>query len=91
MLVSTISNAHPPRVHGVRLIASGCGNQRIAEELYITLRTAGTHVSDILTKLGASRRTEAAAIGSAVSDPGERHNRWLYLAQLSLVSARSGM
>jgi DNA-binding CsgD family transcriptional regulator len=46
----------------LRLIASGYSNQRIAEELYITQRTAGTHVSNILAKLGASGRTEAAAI-----------------------------
>jgi DNA-binding CsgD family transcriptional regulator len=46
----------------LRLIASGYSNRRIAEELYISQKTAGTHVSHILAKLGASGRTEAAAI-----------------------------
>ncbi|WP_211192843.1 helix-turn-helix transcriptional regulator [Actinoplanes sp. TBRC 11911] len=46
----------------LRLIASGYSNRRIAEELFISEKTAGTHVSHILAKLGASGRTEAAAI-----------------------------
>jgi DNA-binding CsgD family transcriptional regulator len=46
----------------LRLIASGYSNRRIAEELFISQKTAGTHVSHILAKLGASGRTEAAAI-----------------------------
>ncbi|MEV4754517.1 AAA family ATPase [Micromonospora sp. NPDC049559] len=46
----------------LRLVAAGHSNRRIAEDLYISQKTASTHVSNILTKLGASGRTEAAAI-----------------------------
>ena len=44
----------------LRLIASGKGNNDIAEELFISLRTVANHVTSILNKIGASNRTEAA-------------------------------
>jgi DNA-binding CsgD family transcriptional regulator len=44
------------------LVARGYSNRRIAEELTISQKTTSTHVSNILAKLGASGRTEAAAI-----------------------------
>ncbi len=43
------------------LLASGRTNRQIADELFITNRTAGHHVSTILSKLGVQGRTEAAA------------------------------
>jgi DNA-binding CsgD family transcriptional regulator len=43
------------------LVAEGLSNSELAERLYISPRTAGVHVSNILAKLGVSRRTEAAA------------------------------
>ncbi len=43
------------------LVAEGLSNAEVAERLYISPRTAGVHVSNILAKLGVSRRTEAAA------------------------------
>ncbi|HEX7131874.1 MAG TPA: LuxR C-terminal-related transcriptional regulator [Iamia sp.] len=43
------------------LVAEGLSNGELAERLYISPRTAGVHVSNILAKLGVSRRTEAAA------------------------------
>ncbi|QIQ02516.1 AAA family ATPase [Streptomyces liangshanensis] len=51
-----------PREQDVlRLVAAGHTNRRIAEELYISPKTASVHVSNILGKLGVSGRTEAAA------------------------------
>jgi DNA-binding NarL/FixJ family response regulator len=44
------------------LIARGMSNREIGTELFITPKTASVHVSNILGKLGASSRTEAAAI-----------------------------
>jgi len=41
-------------------VARGLPNQAIADELGITERTARTHVSNILTKLGLTSRTQAA-------------------------------
>jgi len=42
------------------LVAGGRSNQEIAASLFISYRTAKTHVSNILTKLGARDRAEAA-------------------------------
>lgn len=43
-----------------RLVAAGLSNQRIADELVISVRTAETHVEHILTKLGFRSRTQIA-------------------------------
>ncbi|MFD6279722.1 AAA family ATPase [Streptomyces sp. NPDC060209] len=45
-----------------RLVAAGYTNRRIAEELYISPKTASVHVSNILAKLSVSSRGEAAAL-----------------------------
>jgi len=44
----------------LRLVAAGKANKTIAAELSISQRTAGTHVSSILSKLGLSSRTQLA-------------------------------
>jgi len=44
------------------LVAAGRTNRQIAEELFISESTAGVHVSNILSKLGVSTRTEAANV-----------------------------
>jgi len=44
----------------LRLVAAGKPNKQIASELEISERTARTHVSRILRKLGLSSRTQAA-------------------------------
>jgi DNA-binding CsgD family transcriptional regulator len=46
----------------LRLLAAGHSNREIAAELFIAPKTASVHVSNILGKLGAASRTEAAAI-----------------------------
>lgn len=52
-----------PREQDVhRLVAAGHTNRRIAEELFISPKTASVHVSNILAKLGVSSRGEAAAL-----------------------------
>jgi DNA-binding NarL/FixJ family response regulator len=42
------------------LIVAGCSNSQIAEKLYITVGTVKTHVRNILNKLCADDRTQAA-------------------------------
>ena len=44
----------------LQLVARGAANKEIAYELSITERTARTHVSNILGKLGLASRTQAA-------------------------------
>jgi DNA-binding CsgD family transcriptional regulator len=46
----------------LELIALGRTNREIADALFITVKTAGTHVSNILGKLGVAGRGEAAAL-----------------------------
>ncbi|QRK83441.1 helix-turn-helix transcriptional regulator [Pseudomonas granadensis] len=45
----------------LRLIAQGCSNQQISEQLFISLHTVKTHASHINSKLGVERRTQAVA------------------------------
>jgi DNA-binding NarL/FixJ family response regulator len=44
------------------LVAQGLSNQQIADALVISERTARTHVSNILSKLGLASRTQAALV-----------------------------
>jgi DNA-binding NarL/FixJ family response regulator len=46
----------------LRLLAVGRTNAQIGAELYISPKTAGVHVSNILRKLGVSGRVQAAAL-----------------------------
>jgi ATP/maltotriose-dependent transcriptional regulator MalT len=52
-----------PRERAVlELVAAGRSNRQIAAALYISPKTASVHVSNILAKLGAAGRGEAAAM-----------------------------
>jgi len=42
-------------------LVNGGSNQEIADRLYISNRTVAVHVSNLLGKLGVSRRGQAAA------------------------------
>jgi DNA-binding NarL/FixJ family response regulator len=44
------------------LLADGRTNRQIAEALFISVKTASVHVSNILAKLGVTNRGEAAAV-----------------------------
>jgi LuxR family maltose regulon positive regulatory protein len=45
----------------LQLIAQGCSNQEISDQLFISLHTVKTHASHINSKLGVERRTQAVA------------------------------
>jgi NarL family two-component system response regulator LiaR len=47
----------------LRLMAKGLSNKQIASKLFVTERTVGFHVENILGKLGVSSRTEAVVEG----------------------------
>jgi ATP/maltotriose-dependent transcriptional regulator MalT len=52
----------PREVEVLALVAAGRSNRQIAQALFISPKTAGVHVSNILAKLGVAGRVEAAAI-----------------------------
>lgn len=51
----------PREMEVLRLLVAGRTNRQIAGELFIGVKTAGTHVSSILGKLDVASRTEAAS------------------------------
>jgi DNA-binding NarL/FixJ family response regulator len=54
-----------PREHDVlRCIARGCSDKEIAEQLSISIHTVKTHVRNILSKLHAANRREAARLAA---------------------------
>jgi DNA-binding CsgD family transcriptional regulator/tetratricopeptide (TPR) repeat protein len=59
----------------LRLLGEGLTNAEIAARLYISTKTAGNHVSNILTKLNLRSRQEAAAYAiryAGSPDPGAK-------------------
>ena len=62
------------------LMTAGKTNRQIAEDMFLAEKTVKNYVSNLLTKLGMSRRSEAAAyaarVGAAKADP-ERED-WGY-------------
>jgi len=59
----------PREAEVLALVARGRTNREIADALVISVKTAGVHVSNILRKLDAPDRREAAAIAHRVAPP----------------------
>ncbi|HSB85981.1 MAG TPA: helix-turn-helix transcriptional regulator, partial [Ilumatobacteraceae bacterium] len=62
----------PRERHVLALVSRGASNRQIAEELFISEKTASVHVSNIVRKLGVGNRAEAAALAhreGLVADP----------------------
>ena len=43
------------------MVAAGKTDREIGEELFISVKTVGNHVSNVLNKTGSANRTEAAS------------------------------
>ena len=52
------------------LLAEGRTNRQIAEELYLAEKTVKNYVSNLLSKMGMSRRTEAAVYAARLQERG---------------------
>ena len=52
----------------LKLIADGRTNREIAETLYLAEKTVKNYVSNVLTKLGMQRRSQAAAYAARLGD-----------------------
>lgn len=50
-------------VEVLKYISTGCSNQDIADQLFISIPTVKRHISNIYTKLGVKSRTQAVSIG----------------------------
>jgi len=55
------SNLTQREIEVLKHVANGDTNQEIADALFISLRTAQTHVTNILRKVGVDSRVELAA------------------------------
>ena len=54
------------------LIGEGYSNRQIAEELFLAEKTVKNYVSNMFSKLGISRRTEAAAFSARLDERSRR-------------------
>jgi DNA-binding NarL/FixJ family response regulator len=52
----------PREVEVLTLVSAGHSNRQIGAELFVSEKTAGVHVSNILRKLGVTSRVDAAAV-----------------------------
>jgi DNA-binding NarL/FixJ family response regulator len=59
----------------LELIADGLTNRQIGEQMFLAEKTVKNYVSHIFTKLGMSRRTEAAAYAARLSERKSRERR----------------
>lgn len=63
---SGLGSLTPREREVLRLLVGGLTNQQIADELYIGLTTAKTHVGALYSKSGATSRVQLASMGAAV-------------------------
>jgi DNA-binding NarL/FixJ family response regulator len=59
----------------LELIAQGRTNRQIAEEIFLAEKTVKNYVSNLLAKLGMSRRSEAAAYAARLSERRKQEGR----------------
>jgi DNA-binding NarL/FixJ family response regulator len=57
------------------LIAEGMTNRQIAEDMYLAEKTVKNYVSNLLTKLGMERRTQAASYATRIQERTDHDRR----------------
>jgi DNA-binding NarL/FixJ family response regulator len=57
------------------LIAEGLTNRQIGERMYLAEKTIKNYVSNLLSKMGMSRRTEVAAYAARLEERRQRHEQ----------------
>ena len=85
----------PREVEVLRLLVEGRSNRQIAEQLFISGKTASVHVTNLLAKLGVHSRLEAAATARrlGLDQPAQRKFYdltacWAFLARRRSVAHR---
>jgi DNA-binding NarL/FixJ family response regulator len=58
----TLAGLTPRELEVLGLLVEGRSNRQIAEQLFISAKTASVHVTNLLAKLGVHSRLEAAAV-----------------------------
>ena len=61
--------------HILELISEGLTNRQIGERMFLAEKTVKNYVSNMLAKLGMSRRTEAAAYAARLAERRSRDDR----------------
>ncbi|MBO2445085.1 response regulator transcription factor, partial [Actinomadura nitritigenes] len=56
----------------LELIGEGLTNRQIGEHLFLAEKTVKNYISSIFTKLGMSRRTQAAALAAQLKADAEK-------------------
>ena len=71
--LASLSDAQERRI--LDFIALGKTNRQIAEEMFLAEKTVKNYVSNLLTKLGMERRTQAATYAARVFERSEHDRR----------------
>jgi predicted ATPase/DNA-binding CsgD family transcriptional regulator len=70
----TLAGLTPRELEVLRLLVEGRSNRQIAETLFISGKTAGVHVTNLMAKLGVHSRLEAAATARRLDVDAPTHD-----------------
>lgn len=66
--VGAVMSLTPQEQRIFECLGEGMSNKQIADEMYLAEKTVKNYVSNLFTKLGISRRTEAAALAARINE-----------------------
>jgi two-component system response regulator DevR len=70
-----LARLSPQERNILELIADGLTNRQISERIHLAEKTVKNYVSNLLTKLGMERRTQAAVYAARLAEQrGDRHS-----------------